>query len=139
MQQNQEDNKERMQEELIRRSLQKEVSRLEAQEKARRITESKSQIGDGDDAKTKAIDMLVDVQKQLLDAFAISKVSFPFNVSFTARIFNAYIQVIASYRITLREPWLDNILIVDWVTTPQPSLWWIHPCNHVTLMIQSRD
>lgn len=63
-----------MQEELIRRSLQREVSKLEAQEKARRIKESKSQIGDGDDAKSKAIDMLVDVQKQLLDVFAVSKV-----------------------------------------------------------------
>ena len=63
-----------MQEELIRRSLQKEVSKLEAKEKARRIKESKSQIGDGDDAKSKAIDMLVDVQKQLLDVFAITKV-----------------------------------------------------------------
>ena len=63
-----------MQEELIRRSLQKEVSKLEAKEKARRIKESKSQFGDGDDAKSKAIDMLVDVQKQLLDVFAISKV-----------------------------------------------------------------
>jgi len=74
IQQNQEDNKERMQEELIRKSLQKEVSRLEAQEKARRIKESKSQIADEDDAKSRAIDMLIDVQKQLLDAFAISKV-----------------------------------------------------------------
>ena len=62
-----------MQEELIRRSLQKEVSKLEAQEKAQRIKESKSQICDGDDAKSKAIDMLVDVQKQLLDVFVISK------------------------------------------------------------------
>ena len=57
-----------MQEELIRRS------KLEAQEKARRIKESKSHIGEGDDAKSKAIDMLVDVQKQLLDVFAVSKV-----------------------------------------------------------------
>ena len=65
-----------MHEELIRKSLQKEVSRQEAQEKARRIKESKSQIGDKDNAKTKAIDMLVDVQKQLLDVFAISKVCF---------------------------------------------------------------
>lgn len=71
--QHQEENKERMQEELIRRSLQREVSKLEAQEKARRIKESKSQIGEGDDAKSKAIDMLVDVQKQLLDVFAVSK------------------------------------------------------------------
>ena len=63
-----------MQEELIRRSLQREVSKLEAQEKARRIKESKSQISEGDDAKSKAIDMLVDVQKQLLDVFAVSKV-----------------------------------------------------------------
>ncbi|KAJ7393732.1 hypothetical protein OS493_003391 [Desmophyllum pertusum] len=74
MQQQQEDNKVRMQEELVRKTLQKEVSIQEAHEKARRITESLSQIADGDDAKTKAIDMLVDVQKQLLDVFAISKV-----------------------------------------------------------------
>ena len=63
-----------MQEELIRRSLQREVSKLEAKEKARRIKESKSQIGEGDNAKSKATDMLVDVQKQLLDVFAVSKV-----------------------------------------------------------------
>lgn len=74
--QSQEDNKERMQEELIRKSLKMEVSRLEAHEKARRIRESSSQIGEEDDAKSKAIDMLVDVQKQLLDVFAISKVTF---------------------------------------------------------------
>ena len=64
-----------MQEELVRKSLQKEVSIQEAHEKARRIMESKSDIADGDEAKTKAIDMLIDVQKQLLDVFAISKVS----------------------------------------------------------------
>lgn len=78
MQQQQEDNKVRMQEELVRKTLQKEVSIQEAHEKARRITESLSQIADGDDAKTKAIDMLVDVQKQLLDVFAISKASLLF-------------------------------------------------------------
>ena len=72
--QSQQDNKDRMQEELIRKSLQKEVSRQEAQEKTRRIKESHSQVADEDDAKSKAIDMLVDVQKQLLDVFAISKV-----------------------------------------------------------------
>lgn len=33
-----------------------------------------SQISDGDEAKAKAIDMLIDVQKQLLDVFAITKV-----------------------------------------------------------------
>ncbi|KAL9985834.1 hypothetical protein ACROYT_G008282 [Oculina patagonica] len=71
--QQQEDNKVRMQEELVRKSLQKEVSIQEAHEKARRIMESKSEIADGDEAKTKAIDMLIDVQKQLLDVFAISK------------------------------------------------------------------
>ena len=78
MQQQQEDNKVRMQEELVRKTLQKEVSIQESHEKARRITESLSQIVDGDDAKTKAIDMLVDVQKQLLDVFAISKASLLF-------------------------------------------------------------
>ena len=72
--QSQQDNKERMQEELIRKSLQREVSIQEAHEKARRIKESHSQMADEDDAKSKAIDMLVDVQKQLLDVFAISKV-----------------------------------------------------------------
>lgn len=71
----QEDNKVRMQEELLRKSLQKEVSIQEAHEKARRIMESKSDIADGDEEKTKVIDMLIDVQKQLLDVFAISKVS----------------------------------------------------------------
>lgn len=70
----QEDNKVRMQEELLRKSLQKEVSVQEAHEKARRIMESKSDIADGDEKKTKVIDMLIDVQKQLLDVFAISKV-----------------------------------------------------------------
>jgi len=70
----QEDNKVRMQEELLRKSLQKEVSIQEAHEKARRIMESKSDIADGDEEKTKVIDMLIDVQKQLLDVFAISKV-----------------------------------------------------------------
>ncbi|XP_068743722.1 trichohyalin-like [Montipora capricornis] len=74
MRQNQEDNKERMQEELVRKSLQKEVSKQEAHEKARRIKESNSQTNDDDDAKSKAIDMLVDVQKQLLDVFAIAKI-----------------------------------------------------------------
>ena len=74
MRQNQEDNKERMQEELVRKSLQKEVSKQEAHEKARRIKESNGQTNDDDDAKSKAIDMLVDVQKQLLDVFAIAKV-----------------------------------------------------------------
>ena len=74
MKQNQEDNKVRMQEELIRKSLQKVVSIQEAQEKTRRIMETKSDIADGDDEKTKAIEMLIDVQKQLLDVFAISKV-----------------------------------------------------------------
>ena len=74
MKQNQEDNKVRMQEELVRKSLQKVVSIQEAQEKARRIMETKSDIADGDAEKTKAIDMLIDVQKQLLDVFAISKV-----------------------------------------------------------------
>ena len=74
--QSQQDNKERMQEELIRKSLQREVSIQEAHEKARRIKESHSQMADEDNAKSKAIDMLVDVQKQLLDVFAISKVLF---------------------------------------------------------------
>ena len=78
MKQNQEDNKVRMQEELVRKSLQKVVSIQEAQEKARRIMETKSDIADGDAEKTKAIDMLIDVQKQLLDVFAISKVSVGF-------------------------------------------------------------
>jgi len=79
--QHQEDNKVRMQEELLRKSLQKVVSIQEAHEKARRIMESKSDIADGDEEKTKAIDMLIDVQKQLLDVFAISKVNvcFPKN------------------------------------------------------------
>jgi len=45
----QEDNKVRMQEELLRKSLQKEVSIQEAHEKARRIMESKSDIADGDE------------------------------------------------------------------------------------------
>lgn len=73
--QNQEDNKELMQEELVRRSLQKVVLSQEAQEKARRIKNSTSRTSDQkDDAKSKAIDMLVDVQKQLLDVFAIAKV-----------------------------------------------------------------
>lgn len=72
--QNQEDHKNRMQEELLRKSHQKEVSIQEAQEKCRRITETMSQISDGDEAKAKAIDMLIDVQKQLLDVFAITKV-----------------------------------------------------------------
>ena len=67
-----------MQEELLRKSLQKEVSLQEAHEKARRIMESKSDIADGDEEKTKAIDMLIDVQKQLLDVFAISKASIGF-------------------------------------------------------------
>lgn len=71
-----------MQEELVRKSLQKEVSIQEAHEKARRIMESRSEIADGDEAKTKAIDMLIDVQKQLLDVFAISKVSAVFLVLF---------------------------------------------------------
>ena len=78
MKQNQEDNKVRMQEELIRKSLQKEVSLQEAHEKARRIMETKSDIADGDEEKTKAIDMLIDVQRQLLDVFAISKVGVVF-------------------------------------------------------------
>lgn len=78
--QQQEDNKVRMQEELVRKSLQKEVSIQEAHEKARRIMESKSEIADGDEAKTKAIDMLIDVQKQLLDVFAISKVRIVFSI-----------------------------------------------------------
>jgi len=76
--QHQEDNKVRMQEELVRKSFQKEVSIQEAHEKARRIMESKSDIADGDEEKTKAIDMLIDVQKQLLDVFAISKVRIGF-------------------------------------------------------------
>ncbi|XP_067037515.1 uncharacterized protein PF3D7_1120000-like [Acropora muricata] len=73
--QNQEDNKERMQEELLRKSIQKEVMNQEAQEKTRRIKNSASRTSDQkDDAKSKAIDMLVDVQKQLLDVFAIAKI-----------------------------------------------------------------
>lgn len=71
--QNQEDHKNRMQEELLRKSHQKEVSIQEAHEKTRRITETLSQISDGDEAKAKAIDMLIDVQKQLLDVFSITQ------------------------------------------------------------------
>lgn len=64
-----------MQEELLRKSIQKEVMNQEAQEKSRRIKNSASRTSDQkDDAKSKAIDMLVDVQKQLLDVFAIAKV-----------------------------------------------------------------
>ena len=81
IQQSQADLKARMQEELVRKCLQKEVSRQEAQEKTRRILESKSQITDGNDAKAKAIDMLIDVQRQLLDVFAISKVLLCFDRS----------------------------------------------------------
>lgn len=63
-----------MQEELLRKSHQKEVSIQEAHEKTRRITETLSQISDCDEAKAKAIDMLIDVQKQLLDVFTITQV-----------------------------------------------------------------
>ena len=79
MKQHQEDNKVRMQEELVQKAVQKEVSAQEAHEKARRIMESKSDIADGDEEKAKAIDMLIDVQKQLLDVFAISKVRASFS------------------------------------------------------------
>ena len=63
-----------MQEELLRKTHQKEVAIEEAHEKARRITETLSQISDGDEAKAKSIDMLIDVQNQLLDVFAITQV-----------------------------------------------------------------
>ena len=108
--QHQEDNKVRMQEELIRKSLQKEVSVQEAHEKARRIMESKSEIADGDEAKTKAIDMLIDVQKQLLDVFTISKVSV---VSVASRL-NIYRTWRLKQAIGLRNT--DKIIIIIIIT-----------------------
>ncbi|KAK3710665.1 hypothetical protein QZH41_011005, partial [Actinostola sp. cb2023] len=59
-----------MQEELLHKTLAKQVSKLEAHEKARRITEAKSGATEEDSKRQKTMDMLIDVQKQLLDVMS---------------------------------------------------------------------
>lgn len=62
-----------MQEELLHKTLGKQVSELEAHEKARRINEAKNII-DEDTKRQKTMDMLIGVQKQLLDVMAHTEV-----------------------------------------------------------------
>ncbi|EDO45586.1 predicted protein [Nematostella vectensis] len=66
----QEDRKALMHEELLHKTLSKQVSQQEAQERARRIKESKSELSHDDSPKQKAMDTLIDVQRQLLDVMS---------------------------------------------------------------------
>ena len=71
------DKKVKMQEELVRKRIIQTVVREEADEKARRILEAKSEIAKADPARVKTITLLREVQEQLLDVFVRSEVQFP--------------------------------------------------------------
>jgi hypothetical protein len=63
----QSDRKTTMHEELLHKTLGKLVSKQEADEKARRINEFSSGVTEEDRKRQKTMDLLIDVQKQLLD------------------------------------------------------------------------
>lgn len=69
--------KELMHEELLHKTLGKQVALLEAEEKARRIKDAvicdAEPVTDEDRKKQKVMDMLIDVQKQLLNVMSSSQ------------------------------------------------------------------
>lgn len=62
-----------MQEELLHKTLGKQANELEAHEKARRIHES-TNVTEEDAKRQKTMDMLLGVQRQLLDAMSHAEV-----------------------------------------------------------------
>lgn len=90
-----------MQEELLHKTLGKQAKQLEANEKARRINESQN-VTEEDDKRQKTIDMLIGVQKQLLDVMAKTEV--------LSLQYGLAVAEWKPFRRKLKEFWVENLI-----------------------------